>query len=114
MPEQPSQEMIEVFEQLSSHIASKCSGQKPPESCCNRHLCEYARAFSKEAFGIDLEDTGAAIPFLTPDGSCNVAAHLRPLCFAQVCPAHYKDLEWAERYFELRDKAENILMKMLL
>jgi hypothetical protein len=70
--------------------------------------CEAALEYAKEQ-GEPLEPMDhPSLPLMGPQG-CIAPPHLRPLCTMHVCSINSlgfdpDDLEWTDRYFELRER----------
>lgn len=107
-----SDETIETFAELAEFTRPKCGACRLPHSCCTAEQCEATRTMAQEIFGTDLQDAPDAgrLPFLGSSG-CVVPAHLRPLCAVHVCGAHLSDPEWSKTYWDLRNRASNLLLE---
>lgn len=109
----PSQEYIDAFQEVADLTAPKCAGCRAPFACCSKGQCEDTKAFALEHFGISLEETGGALPFLG-DSGCVVPPHLRPLCAVHVCEMHLENPEFLETYMAARDRADEVLWNLLV
>ena len=76
-------------------------------SCCNEHLCETALE--------DMKNAGETPPVKAraEDGKCLIPPCYRPLCTLHQCDINnigfaMDDPEWTERYFELREKLNEV------
>ncbi len=105
-----SPETIAAFAELAELTRPKCGACRVPHSCCSADQCEATRELARTEFGTALEDAPGAerLPFLGKTG-CVVAPHLRPLCAVHVCGAHLNDPDFSERYWELRERAGDLL-----
>jgi hypothetical protein len=106
----PSQSYIDAFAELAAHSAPKCGTCRAAYACCTAEQCETVRDFAQDTFGIALNDAigNSNLPFLGAKG-CVVPPHLRPLCAVHVCGQHLKDDDWSEKYWELRERAGDLL-----
>jgi len=108
-----SEELVASFKDLADLTAPKCAGCRVPFGCCSKEQCEDTKAFAQEQFGVTLEETGGALPFLGDHG-CVVPPHLRPLCSVHVCEMHLGDEAFSEIYFEARERADTALWGELM
>ena len=108
MPKQASDELKSVFKDLAEHTAPKCGSCLAAYACCSSGQCHSVKEEALTLFGVTLEPTGTLLPFLGPNG-CTVEPHLRPICSVHVCERHLTDDAWTQRYYELRDKSEDLL-----
>lgn len=105
----PSPEIVTLYDALYRHTYPECKFRCDRDQCCDASYCEEARRFSKETYGIDLEDTGHPdLPFMGASG-CVVPPHLRPKCTAFLCTIRDRrekvgDPKWTRKYYELRRK----------
>lgn len=112
----------DLFSKMADHTAPLCAGIGPgscrvPHSCCDRMYCEDAISYAKEAGEVlKPSDFDPRLPLMGPHG-CVAPPHLRPICTVHVCcingagfNAH--DKAWTKRYFELRDKLEDVLVEI--
>lgn len=106
------QDYIDAFQEIADLTAPKCVGCRAPHTCCSRAQCDDTRRFAMDTFGIALEETGHALPFMGPNG-CVVPAHLRPICSVHVCEGHLGvSREFDDAYFNLREQAEEALISV--
>lgn len=105
-------ELVAVFQELADHTRPKCGQCRSPYRCCTSEQCEMTREMAKIDFGVDLADAPDAghLPFLGKAG-CVVPPHQRPLCAVHVCEQHLNDSEWTDKYWELRETAEDLLQR---
>jgi hypothetical protein len=77
--------------------------------------CGCAEEYARDEWGVDLTPlkTGhPTLPFMG-DSGCVVPVHLRPLCTIHTCEIAANgfkrgDTEWTEKYFELRERIEEL------
>ena len=107
------EKLKQKYVEMAKLTRPKCGECRCPLSCCSPEYCNVARAYARDEWGVELEESGHKntkdLPFMGPDG-CIVEPHLRPLCTVHVCEQHYmKSLEFHDTYFALRDEL-NILL----
>jgi len=108
-----SNELIEAYREMAEMTLPECKNScRVPLSCCSPEYCITTIQWAKDRWGVKLKhDKNARLPLMGPDG-CTAAPHLRPACTMHTCDINSAgckktpelDLEWTERYFELRDK----------
>lgn len=101
---------ITMWQQMADMTFAKCKAAcKNIAQCCNTIYCEMAADAMTEA-GHEFPKMPFGKTFVV-DGKCIVPPHFRPLCSLQQCKISSLggdplDLEWTEKYFELRDKLD--------
>lgn len=107
---------VELFRQMADHTSPRCGGptcgRVGPDRCCSPIYCEEADRTAREK-GIQLpRQDHPRLPFMGVAG-CIVPPHLRPLCTLHDCVINGvgedADVEWTERYFDLRDAINSAL-----
>ena len=98
-----------LWQEMADHTFKKCKEYcRHLGSCCCKEYCESAKEYA-ESKGVSLGE----LPFLK-EGKCIVPPNLRPLCTVHQCiiaslGCDPKDDEWTKKYFELREKLEEML-----
>ena len=105
-------DLKELYQQMAEMTLPKCQECKVPFSCCSEEYCAIAEKSITEAGAvIPHQHHHPRLPYMGPNG-CVVPPHLRPLCTMHTCniaslgferTGSTVDLEWTERYFDLRD-----------
>ena len=115
-------QLIALFQEMYELTEPECCGScRLPRSCCSPEYCEMAMEYAKE-WDVDLKPlitNHPTLKFLGESG-CVVQPHLRPLCTFHTCDINgfgFKmhpapDPEWDKRYFELRDKIEQLMWEL--
>ena len=101
-----------LYEEMRKLTFSMCKEGclKHSYNCCNKDMCEIAMK-NAASHGKYIEPTGHTTLPMMGAGGCVVPAHLRPLCTVHICERLlYKDNEFMEKYFKLRDKLSEIEM----
>ena len=97
-----------LWQEIASLTYEKCQETCPSlGGCCHGMYCEMAAEFMKNS-----GETPPPMPFVV-NGRCIIPPHYRPLCSLHQCKMHGmgeddKDLEWTKKYYELRDKLEEL------
>lgn len=109
-----SEDLKKAYEEMAELTLPKCQGCKPRAySCCDKLFgCEVARDIAIEMWGVTLKETGhPTLPFMGESG-CTIEPYLRPHCTLHTCKINAlgadPDLEWAEKYFKLRDYIDDL------
>lgn len=101
-----------LWQRMAAMTLAKCKQTCRTQlgGCCDVTYCEMAKEQAKDA-GVELHETGNAIPFLGPAGQCVVPPCLRQLCSLHQCKINDlgcdpTDLKWTKEYFQLRTKLD--------
>ena len=110
--------LIQLFQEMHELTLPKCGECRVPHSCCDKFACSMTREIAKDLWNVNLPfDDEKDIPYLNPDGSCQVAPHLRPHCTYHTCAINglgtSGDLDWDRKYFDLREKIDKEELKKL-
>ena len=107
-------DLIEAYAQMAAHTRPECASTCVlPHSCCAPEYCESARLWALSEWGVELQETGhPRLPYMGESG-CVVPPHLRPICTVHTCEVNslgFKrgDRAWTTRYFELRDRIDDL------
>lgn len=98
---------------MANHTIGECANCRAPYSCCEDVYCLGAIDYAKERFGIELPIADhPRLPLMGPNG-CTAAPYLRPICTVHTCAIagcgfKPKDPIWTRRYFELRERIDEI------
>jgi len=96
-------EAYEVLAELTRPICDACpNAPDRPTRCCYPEACQITEMVAHSFWGVVLPPP---IPtYLTPEGGCSVAPHLRPHCAGYVCPEALAaaPAEAQQEYWELR------------
>ena len=81
-------------------------------SCCEDMYCNLAIEYAEDK-GVNLVKELGHFPFIK-NGKCLVPPHLRPICTVHQCKISSlgfdpKDPEWTKKYFELREKIDELI-----
>ena len=105
--------LIPLYQQMADLTAPECAQTCPnPHSCCDSMYCEMAMEIATDR-GVVLGRTDhPTLPLMGPSG-CTAPPHVRPLCTLHTCAisglgVKPGDDEWTARYFELREKIEEL------
>jgi len=99
----------QLWQEMADHTYKKCKEKcHNLGSCCSGEYCDLAAEFVKLK-GIN----PPPMPFIQ-NGKCIIPPHLRPLCTVHQCEisglgGDPKDPEWTNKYFELRDKLNELI-----
>jgi hypothetical protein len=116
----PSRELVKAWQEMADHTLKKCGPphckcliELKPNRCCEPMYCDIAEEYAKEEYGVELKSTGhTTLKFMGPTG-CTVPPHLRPMCTLHQCRicslgCLHDDPEWTRRYFELRERLNEL------
>ena len=107
-----NQKLVELYQQMYEMTLPECKSCRVPLSCCDEMYCRLAEDWAAE-FGVKLEPTGhPTLKFMGQNG-CTVPPHFRPNCTLHTCDMNSlgfkrKDLKWTEKYFELRERINQL------
>lgn len=97
-----------LFLEMYKLTESECGKCRVPYSCCSAEYCQMAKEYAKDVYKTEppqVRDEG--LLYLSENG-CILEPHLRPLCTLHTCQINSVgssgNLEWDEKYFELRWK----------
>jgi hypothetical protein len=115
MSEDVDNQLKALFKEMYEMTRSECNRCRVPRSCCDPMYCRCAEEYAREEWGVDLtplKTDHPTLPFMNKNG-CTVPPHLRPLCTIHVCEITANgfkrgDEGWTERYFELRERADEL------
>lgn len=100
----PEKKLPVLYQQMYELTNPKCGSCRAPNTCCDKMYCEATIAYANQEWNVELSSTGhPKLPLMGPKG-CVAAPHLRPLCTVHVCEQHLMDVEFSEKYFDLRDQ----------
>lgn len=78
-------EAHEVLAELTRPLCDACPrAPDRPTRCCYPEACQMARMAARAFWGVELPPPDPT--YLTPEGDCTVAPHLRPHCSGHLCP----------------------------
>lgn len=108
-------QLATLFQQMYEMTNPECRECRIPLSCCDAMYCDCAEEYARDEWGVDLtplKTDHPKLPFMGPNG-CTVPAHLRPICTLHVCSINNigikpGDPEWTDKYFELREKIDEL------
>lgn len=114
------EQLKHVMRHMAEHTLPECQHTcAVPYSCCSPEYCQMAMEYALEEWGVQLQPTGhERLPLLGEHG-CIAEPHLRPLCTLHTCQINGigikpGDQKWTDKYFELRQQANEITNELYL
>jgi len=92
-----------LYQQMADLTRPKCGSCRVPLSCCSSEYCEETLRFAEKQ-GTPLQTTQHPKLPLMGDNGCTAPPHLRPICTVHVCEQHLMDVDFAEKYYTLREE----------
>lgn len=76
--------------------------------CCTRLYCNLVIRKARKEYAIELQEENGIIPLLGKNNQCIAEPYMRPLCSMHICKDLLDDKQFSAKYFELRDRIENL------
>jgi hypothetical protein len=125
MNPQTESELIQLYAEMSALTSPECASVcLVPHSCCSAEYCEQAIELARSQWGVKLKRVngkggrGEVLPLMGKNG-CTALPHFRPTCTIHTCAINgigFKkgDANWTERYFNLRNRIEELELEALV
>lgn len=105
-------ELKQAWQRIADITNDKCKNAcRVKLSCCSPEYCAMTIDYAKESWNVELPMMDhPTLPLMGAQG-CTASPHLRPLCAMHVCEMNYlKDQTFAEEYFNLRERINDLEM----
>ena len=104
----PSEELIQLYQQMADLTAPKCAQCRAPHSCCDSMYCYMAIEIAGEQGTVLQKTDHPTLPLMGP-GGCTAAPHHRPLCTLHNCNISSlgfdkTDSRFTKQYFKIRSQ----------